>query len=351
MPMSILFLFFLSFNAIKIAFAGNIQDTSFYFDRYAGITDSREKKDSSSVYLDLSNATPKGEIVRVYIIDSDSDHIRSYGGDFFRCELGKKYFLYNSVRENGGSRCRIYITGNSCPISGKWSPDSVSQSGVITLKSAYSQSDEELSSERANDVISALFGNINIHFTTFEQTYEAPVGQFLVKASLKRKVTISSDCKMFCSISHSIFVYDKKYTYNADITFKDETLNKFKDILNKLLNENPKNFFDKVKFAMRDGTVTLIPLGDLGIKIIFEFKRNPNRYLTNTGELEISLLYIGYPPSVKETVFAMASSLSSRDFALAMQRSFSVLIPAGLLVSGYYLLYGILELILALPAL
>ena len=132
--MSILFLIFLSLNTIKIAIAGNQKDTSFSFDRYAGITDSREKLDTSSVYLDLSSASPKDEIVRVYIIDSDSDRIRSYGGDFFSCQLGKKYFLYNSVKENGGSRCRIYITGNSEPIYGKWSPDSISQSGVITLK-------------------------------------------------------------------------------------------------------------------------------------------------------------------------------------------------------------------------
>ena len=276
--MSIIFLLFLSLNIIKICNAGNYQDTSFSFDRYAGITDSREKKDNSSVYLDLSNAGPKGEIVRVYIIDSDSDIIRSYGGDFFRCELGKKYFLYNSVKENGGSRCRIYITGNSEPIYGKWSPDSISQSGVITLKNAYYQSDEELSSERANDVLLALFGNINIHFTTFEQTYKAIVGDFLVQASLKRKVTISTDCKMSCSISHSIFVYDKDIKYNADITFKDKTLNNFKDLLKKLLVENPKNFFDRVKLPLRDGSVTLIPLGDLGFKIVFEFKRNPNRY-------------------------------------------------------------------------
>ena len=59
------------------------------------------------------------------------------------------------MRENGGTRCRIYITGHSEPISGKWSPDSIQQSGVITLKNAYYQSDEELSSERANDVLSA----------------------------------------------------------------------------------------------------------------------------------------------------------------------------------------------------
>ena len=36
--MSILFLFFLSLNIINVAFAGNYQDTSFSFDRYAGIT-------------------------------------------------------------------------------------------------------------------------------------------------------------------------------------------------------------------------------------------------------------------------------------------------------------------------
>ena len=88
--MSIIFLLFLSLSTIKYGNAGNYQDTSFSFDRYAGITDSREKKDTSSVYLDLSNAGPKGEIVRVYIIDSISDRIRSYGGDFFMCELGKK---------------------------------------------------------------------------------------------------------------------------------------------------------------------------------------------------------------------------------------------------------------------
>ena len=95
------------------------------------------------------------------------------------------------MKENGGSNCRIYITGHPEPISGKWSPDSVKQSGVITLKSAHYQSDEELSSERANDVLSALFGNINIHFTTFDQTYQDRVGDFLVKATLKNKVSIS----------------------------------------------------------------------------------------------------------------------------------------------------------------
>ena len=68
--MSTLFLFFLILSTINIALAGNYKDTSFSFERYAGITDSREKKDTSSVYLDLSNAGPKGEIVRVYIIDS-----------------------------------------------------------------------------------------------------------------------------------------------------------------------------------------------------------------------------------------------------------------------------------------
>ena len=284
----------------------------------------------------------------MYIIDSDSDIIRSYGGDFFRCELGKKYFLYNSVRENGGSRCRLYITGHSEPISGKWSPDSIPQSGVITLKNAYYQSDEELSSERANDVLSVLFGNINIHFTTFEQTYQASVGQFLVQASLKHKVTISSDCKMFCSISHSIFVYDKKVTYNRDITFKDETLNRFKELLDKLLNENPINLFDRVKFALRDGSVTLIPLGDLGFKIVFEFKRNPNRQLTNTGELEIIVVYLGPPKTVKEYVFAVANILSTREFALAMERSFLVISTSAIIACGYYLLFTALELALVL---
>ena len=346
--MSILLLFFLSLNIIKIAIAGNYKDTSFSFDRYAGITEPREKMDTSSVYLDLSKAGPKGEVVRVYIIDSDSDRIRSYGGDFFRCELGKKYFLYNSVRENGGIRCRLYITGQPEPISGKWSPDSISQSGVITLKKAYHQSDEELSSERANDVLSALFGNINIHFTTFEQTYQETVGQFLVQASLKNKVTISSDSKMSCSISHSIFVYDKTITYNKEITFKDPFLNKFKDILTKLLNENPKNFFDRVKFAMRDGSVTLIPLGDLGLKIILEFKRNPNRQLTNTGELEITVLYLGTPSTVKQYVFAEASSLSNRDFSLAFEKSFSI-IPSNVgNASGFRLLLTVLEVVLVL---
>ena len=346
--MTILFLLLLTLSTFKIGNAGNYQDTSFSFDRYAGITDSRDKQDTSSVYLDLSNANPKGEIVRVYIIDSDSDIIRSYGGDFFRCELGKKYFLYNSVRENGGSRCRLYITGNSEPISGKWSPDSVGQSGVITLKYAYYQSDEELSSERANDVLLALFGNINIHFTTFDQTYQAAVGQFLVQASLKHKVTFSTDCKISCSISHSIFVYDKKITYDRDITFKDEILNKFKELLQELLNENPKNFFDRVKFPLRDGSVTFIPLGDLGFKIVFEFKRNPNRQQTNTGELEIIVCYLGSPPPLKEYVFATASSLSTRDFSLAMERSFSVIPPEAIRLCGFYLLFTALEIALAL---
>ena len=346
--MSKLFLLFLFLNIINIVITGNIKDTTFNFDRYAGITDSREKKDSSSVYLDLSNAYPKGQVVRVYIIDSSSDRIRSYRGDFFKCELGKKYFLYNSVRENGGSYCRVYITGHSNSISGKWSPDSIPQKGVITLKKAYSQSDAELSSERANDVLSALFGNINIHFTTFDQTYQDRVGDFLVQATLKNKVSISSECKMSCSISHSIFVYDKKFTYNWDITFKDKILNNFKDLLNKLLNENPKNFFDRVKFAIRDGSVTLIPLNGLGFKIIIELKRNPNRQLTNTGELEITVSYLGSPPALKKYVFEEANRKSNKEFSRAMERSFSVTAPSAIRGSGFYLLFTILGLALAL---
>ena len=141
---------------------------------------------------------------------------------------------------------------------------------------------------------------------------------------------------MFCSISHSIFVYDKKVTYNSDITFKDKNLNQFKDLLNKLLNENPKNFFDRVKFAMRDGTVTLIPLSDLGFKIVLEFKRNPYRYLTNTGELEIIVSNLGSPPSVKEYVFATAKSLSNVDFALALKQTYN-LQNQNMLYSGFYL--------------
>ena len=282
------------------------------------------------------------------LIDSGADIIRSNGGDFFRCELGKKYFLYNTVKENGGSYCRIYITGHPKGISGKWSPDSIQQSGVITLKKAYSQSDAELSSERANDVLSALFGNINIHFTAFSQTYDAIVGQFHVRASLNSKVTISSDCKMSCSISHSIYVYGKEYTYNPTITFEDNILNSFKDLLNKLLNENPKNFFDRVKFAMRDGSVTLIPLGDLGFKIVFEFKRHPNRSLTNTGELEITTVYLGNPPVVKQYVFEAVKSLSPSNWVLPMERSFSVIPSVSITVSGYYLLFIALALALVL---
>ena len=336
--MSKLFLFLITFNIITIVITGNYKDTSFSFDKFAGITDSREKTDTSSVYLDLSKAGPKGTVVRVYIIDSDSDRIRSYGGDFFSCELGKKYFLYNTVKENGGSRCRLFITGHPESISGYWSPDSISQQGVITLKNAYYQSDSELSSERANDVLSVLFGNINIHFTTFEQTYSSFFGNFIIRASLKNKFTISTDCKMSCSISHSVFVYGKEVTYNSDITFKDKTLSTFKDLLNKLLNENPESFFDRVKFAIRDGSVTLIPLGDFGFKIIFEFKRNPNRYLTNTGELEIVVTYIGPPSYVKQYVFADIKSLCPKDRALPMERSLDVIPDRDINSSGFYLL-------------
>ena len=346
--MSIIFLFFIILNFIKIVISGNCQDTSFSFDRYAGITDSREKMDSSPVYLDLSNARPKGEVVRVYIIDSEADRIRSNNGDFFRCELGKKYFLYNTVRENGGSKCRLYITGHPEPISGKWSPDSVQQSGVTTLKNAYYQSDEELSSERANDVLSALFGNINIHFTTFDQTYHFRVGQFILQARLKRKVTFSSDCKMFCSISHSVFVYGKDFTYNSEVTFKDNILNDFKYLLNKLLKESPDEVFNRVKFALRDGSVTLIPLDEFGFKIVLEFKRNPNRYLTNTGELEISAFFTGSSPSLKQFVFSKVNSLCPSGSTLPMERAFSVIPTSIIMLSGYYLLFMTLELGLVL---
>lgn len=148
---------------------------------------------------------------------------------------------------------------------------------------------------------------------------------------------------MFCSISHSVFVYGKEFTYNSEVTFKDKTLNSFKDLLNKLLNENPENFFDRVKFSMRDGRVTLIPLDELGFKIVFEFKRNPNRYLTNTGELEITVAYLGSPPSVKQYVFARVKSLCPSGSVLPMERSFSVTPIERMAITGYYLLFVAIE--------
>ena len=347
--MSVLFLFFLSLNIIKIAISGNCKDTSFHFDSNAGITDSREKTDKTSVYLDLSYAEPKGELVRVYIIDSDTDRIRSYGGDFFVCQLGYKYFLYNSVRESGGTRCRIYITGNPKPIFGKWSPDSVPESGVITLKKAYSQSDADLSSERANNVLQALFGNINFHFTGFDQRFSGRLGNFIFEAKLKNKITISTDCKVSCSISHSI-VFDKEIKYDKDITFQDGKLNEFKDLLNKLLNDGPQKLFDKVKFAVGDGSVTLIPFDEFCFRILFEFKREPARYLTNTGELEIDVAYIQTPTTtratIKESVFSIVSSWSTRKFAGALENLLRSIVP-GIVMTGYYLLFTIVESLLA----
>ena len=114
------------------------------------------------------------------------------------------------------------------------------------------------------------------------------------------------------------------------------------------MNENPEKVFDRVKFAMRDGSITLIPLDQFGLKIVFEFKRNPNRYLTNTGELEITAIYLGSPPSLKQYVFEKTKSLCPSGFVLPMERAFSVIPPSTIIVSGYYLLFMVLALGLVL---
>ena len=105
------------------------------------------------------------------------------------------------------------------------------------------------------------------------------------------------------------------------------------------MNENPKNFFDRVKFAMRDGTVTLIPLGDSGFKIVFEFKRNPDKYLTNTGELEITVAYLGSPPALKEYAYSSVR-ISYPSFVPVVERAFGVTPGSLIIYSGYCLMFA-----------
>lgn len=112
---------------------GNIQDADFRVtsDQVIG---KREKRDRTSVYLNVSGFEGT---VRVRVLGFDragNAHNCTWGGGEFHVSAGK-YFLYNNVGEEGYPHAALQFLGvNGRTITGRWSPDSVPESGCITLK-------------------------------------------------------------------------------------------------------------------------------------------------------------------------------------------------------------------------
>lgn len=127
----------LSINVMPFLYvsAGNTQDTDFSYVLNAGDqykTEARQKLDYSSSYMNC-------------MICSGNYVAAVWGGyvdaTAYNCSQGYRYyfatnykrFMFNEVKERGFPMCQIFAEPNlsGTTASGKWSPDSVYESGVL----------------------------------------------------------------------------------------------------------------------------------------------------------------------------------------------------------------------------
>lgn len=91
----------------------------------------RRKGTSSSVYLNLRSSNGP-VLVRVFGNGGDN---RGHYCDSYTVEGGKRYEIYNLVKESGDSSVRLEFEFlKSQTVVGCWSPDYKSEAGVLTLK-------------------------------------------------------------------------------------------------------------------------------------------------------------------------------------------------------------------------
>lgn len=97
----------------------------------------RTKASDSSVYLNLEASQGESVDVSIFgvggLVEFENCTNRS---ERFELALGKKYQLYNCVKENGHSGVQLRFIGTSGQqIKGKWSPDFSPEDGCILVKS------------------------------------------------------------------------------------------------------------------------------------------------------------------------------------------------------------------------
>lgn len=97
----------------------------------------RTKANDSSVYLNLEDSHDSGPVgVCIFGIGGGQVEFENctFNAEHFTLELGKKYKLYNNVKERGHSGVQIKFFGEAGKrIVGKWSPDYVEEVGCITI--------------------------------------------------------------------------------------------------------------------------------------------------------------------------------------------------------------------------
>jgi hypothetical protein len=98
-------------------------------------TEIRKKENATSIYLNLQESSRGGaRTVNVQIVAVNPGH-SSTDDRAYVVELGKKYMLCNDVHENGYSHVQLSFTGDEgVNIVGKWSSDSVPESGCSILR-------------------------------------------------------------------------------------------------------------------------------------------------------------------------------------------------------------------------
>ncbi len=95
------------------------------------------KTSSESVYLNLEGSRSGGAIdVRIFGLggSSERENCTNNSALVYRLELGKKYELYNTVREKGYSSVQLQFVGKpGTKLMGRWSPDYSPEAGCIVV--------------------------------------------------------------------------------------------------------------------------------------------------------------------------------------------------------------------------
>lgn len=127
--------FMMLFSAMSIFASATHQDRdfSFYFGNYRAATTREEKDNTSSLYMYCQQGTP-------YIASAGASYSDSQYSTVYDVSHGYSYsfapntrrFMYNFVLEEGFSYAVIIgTTSTTGSATGKWSPDSIPQAGVL----------------------------------------------------------------------------------------------------------------------------------------------------------------------------------------------------------------------------
>ena len=116
-------------------------------------TTMRTKANSTSVYLNLEGS--RGDAVDVQIFGSgggsDRENCTNSHSNVYHLETGKKYELYNKVRENGHFAAQLHFSGKpGTKLIGSWSPDYSPEPGCVTVGKSGSDSVDR--SSKASEV-------------------------------------------------------------------------------------------------------------------------------------------------------------------------------------------------------